>query len=488
MSGIRIEGNTSGNVAEVTANNQLEVTLPQTLADAGLAVVTGQMGDGTYTGGVTYRKTARVSLQDRLLVGIDTPEFDYNFTWTSQDTGIWQFKATTMTMSQSGGFVLFNANSTATTTTGCSLQTWRTFDCIANGALRVAFDMSFSNALPANEVHEVGLFYQTTTTAPADGVYVRFTSAGIIGVLNYNGTETTATFAAQAVTDHLGANNVFDISMQISVEGVEFYIEDQYLGFIATPNGNPFPFLTSELPVCMQSRNSGAVTGIQQMRVGHVRVTQMSVDLNIPFPHQQTGQGAMASQAQQGSTMGSTALYSNSLAAGAGAAMTNTTAALGAGLGGQFSALPTLAAGTDGIICSYQNPLGSVTVQPRTLMITGVKIMSVVTTVLAGGPLIYAYSLAYGHTAVSMATAEGTSFGTSPSTKAPRRVALGIESGMPATAAVGVLGSAAGIYQAFNSPIAVNPGEFVAICAKNFGTVTTSGVVTFLVTFDGYWI
>ena len=121
-------------------------------------------------------------------------------------------------------------------------------------------------------------------------------------------------------------------------------------------------------------------------------------------------------------------------------------------------------------------------------MITGVKIMSVVTTVLAGGPLIYAYSLAYGHTAVSMATAEGTSFGTSPSTKAPRRVALGIESGMPATAAVGVLGSAAGIYQAFNSPIAVNPGEFVAICAKNFGTVTTSGVVTFLVTFDGYWI
>ena len=55
----------------------------------------------------------------------------------------------------------------------------------------------------------------------------------------------------------------------------------------------------------------------------------------------------MSYQGQTGQTLGSTALYTNNLAAGAGAVMTNTTAALGSGLGGQFSALPTLAVGTD---------------------------------------------------------------------------------------------------------------------------------------------
>jgi hypothetical protein len=55
----------------------------------------------------------------------------------------------------------------------------------------------------------------------------------------------------------------------------------------------------------------------------------------------------MSYQGQTGQTLGSTALYTNSQAAGAGAAMTNTTAALGSGLGGQFAALPTLAISTD---------------------------------------------------------------------------------------------------------------------------------------------
>ena len=275
--------------------------------------------------------------------------------------------------------------------------------------------------------------------------------------------------------------------MQISVEGVEFYIEDQYLGTIVTPAGNPFPFLTSELPVCMQSRNSGAVTGIQQMRVGHVRVDadERRPEHPIPAPAVRAGSHGVAGPAGRGH--GQHGAVHQQSRGGRRRGDDQHHGSPRHGPGGQFSALPTLAAGTDGIVCSYQNPVGSVTVQPRTLMITGVKISSVVTTALTGGPCIYAYSLAYGHTAVSMATAEGTSFGTSPSTKAPRRVALGIET-IAATATVGVVGSAAGIYTPFASPVAVNPGEFVAICAKNFGTVTSAGVVTFLVTFDGYWI
>jgi hypothetical protein len=194
----------------------------------------------------------------------------------------------------------------------------------------------------------------------------------------------------------------------------------------------------------------------------------------------------MASQGQNGGTMGSTALFTNSLAPGAGAAMTNTTVALGSGFGGQFAAQPTLTASTDGIMQSYQNPVGGVNQTPRNLIVTGVRIQSVVTTTCVNaGPIIYVYSLAYGHTAVSMATAETASF-TSGTTKAPRRIALGVET-FPVNTTIGTIATAnGGIYITFGTPILVAPGEFIAICAKNVGTVSSSGVITFLVNFDAY--
>jgi hypothetical protein len=186
-------------------------------------------------------------------------------------------------------------------------------------------------------------------------------------------------------------------------------------------------------------------------------------------------------QGQAGQTMGSTALYTNNLAAGAGVAMTNTTAALGSGMGGQFSALPTLAVGTDGIVCSYQNPLGTIALTGKQLAITGYAVKAVVTTVLAGNatPIIYAMSLCYGHTAVSLATAEAAN------AKAPRRIALGVFT-FAAAAAVGAVSETINI--AFDRPIPVFPGEFVALAAKNLGAVTTTGVVTFIVTPNWGWV
>ena len=167
--------------------------------------------------------------------------------------------------------------------------------------------------------------------------------------------------------------------------------------------------------------------------------------------------------------------------------MTNTTAALGTGLGGQFTWQPTLAVGTDGILCSYLNPVGSVNQTPRTMMITGVRIQSAVsTTALTGGPVVEAYSLAYGHTALTLATTESGSF-TTATAKAPRRIALGFES-FASAAAVGAMSAGDAVHMSFASPIPVNPGEYIAIVAKNLGVVTTAGVITSLVTFDGYLI
>jgi hypothetical protein len=115
-----------------------------------------------------------------------------------------------------------------------------------------------------------------------------------------------------------------------------------------------------------------------------------------------------------------------------------------------------------------------------------VKVQGAVSVILAGGPVIYAYAVAFGHTAVSLATAETASFATA-TTHAPRIVPIGMES-YAATAAVGTLGAQGiGATLQLSNPIVVRPGEFVAIIARNIGTVTTTGAITITAVFDSYW-
>ena len=81
------------------------------------------------------------------------------------------------------------------------------------------------------------------------------------------------------------------------------------------------------------------------------------------------------------------------------------------------------------------------------------------------------WSLAFGHTAVSLATAEAAT------TKAPRRLALGLMA-WPIGAAIGAKPSDGDLVLQLDSPIYVNPGEFFAFVAKFvIGTATASQVI-----------
>jgi hypothetical protein len=123
-------------------------------------------------------------------------------------------------------------------------------------------------------------------------------------------------------------------------------------------------------------------------------------------------------------------------------------------------------------------PTGSTTQTPRSLIISGVWIDGIVSTAFTGGPVYYVYSLAFGHTTVSLATAEAAT------AKAPRRIPLGIQTYV-VTAPVGTLGQR--IYTPFQQPIHVAPGEFVQVVAKNVGTVTSAGVICMSIGIDARW-
>jgi hypothetical protein len=192
----------------------------------------------------------------------------------------------------------------------------------------------------------------------------------------------------------------------------------------------------------------------------------------------QTGAGFMAYQGQTGGTMGTTALYANS-ANPTAATPTNTTAALGSGLGGNFWSTFNLAVNTDGIISSFQNPTGTAALPAKTLYITGVSISSYVQAALTGGPAILQWSLAFGHTTVSLATSEAAT------SKAARRIGLGNQVVTAAQAVSTLVPN--DIVRQFQSPIVVNPGEFIQTVYKVIGTVGTAGTIAHVITFDGYW-
>lgn len=470
-----IEGAISGNQVEVNSDKEQLVALNQDPHKAGVVVLAAELNDGSVTGNREILPLG-VSLENRLAVGQDALCFNDQFNYSAQDTSNYRYPVTTQTISHSNGYIILNSGLTTGTNTNSAIQTYRSFPLFGGFGINMGVAALHTVAPQTNAVTEWGMFTATLPggAIPTDGAYFRFTTSGTFRcIINYNGTEMQS---GDLTIPALGVNQLYDIL--INEETVVFKLNGIVIYDIDTPTGQGQPFMCGAIPFAARHYIVGSSpASAMQFKISDVDINYSDINTGKPWAHTLSSYGHSIYQGQSGGTMGSTALYTNNLAPGTGTAATNTTAALGSGLGGQFAVLPTLTASTDGIIGSYQNPVGSTTQTPRTLIITGVKIDSAVTTVLVGGPVIYFYSLAFGHTAVSLATAESATI------KAPRRVPLGIQS-YAAAATVGTIGTTINIK--FESPVTVYPGEFIQLVAKNVGTVTTTGVITILVSFDGY--
>jgi hypothetical protein len=463
--------------ANVDAAGSLQVTGPTDKTKTGYNCPAIEVDAGAITGTRLF-KSQYVSHDDRLSVGIDTQSALYNFTTTAQNTGKFKHAFTTMTMTQSGGFL--NINPTLATVSGnyAFLQSWKHFTVQGDGDLHVEMTGQISAMPPTNQIFEAGLFLGTAGVAPADGVFFRLSASGLEGVIISNGTPfSTGIFMASLP---LNTNGKYTII--VTQRHVCFWVDGNLGGFIDTPAALAVPYLTMNLPLCFMMRNSGTVVGGCTVKIGTTHVSQCDLHTSKPWSEQMTTQGN-AYQGQDGDTMGSLAAYSNA-ALSAAAALTNTTAAApNTGLGGAVLVLPTLTAGTDGILFSYLNPIGSITQPPKTLVVTGVSIDAGVQLALTGGPLTLVMGVAYGHTLLSLATAETGSFVTA-TVKAPRRVPLGILSFIAAA----VAGTGVTKFTVpFKSPIVVNPGEYFAITCRNVSIVTTAGALAMTACVDHYF-
>ena len=469
--------------ANLDAGGNVKTSLPDATTPARVgALRIFSENDAGATTGTAYLKSPETSSDYRLRVGMDTIIFDDTFNGLTQNTTKWAYAAATLTATMPGaGTLNFGTVQGTAATHGAFMRSFQYMPLFGASGIAVEFHLGqFTAALVANEVFLAGVSNVSVAgTEPTDGLWLQFTSGGTICVMRYNGTTTQSGVLELNATLATGA--LYHYALVIGDSEVEIWRDNVLLGELAIPVATAQPFLQGALPVFFQKLCTGAVSNTNTMRVSDVTVSQIDIQTGKPWGLARSLAGKSGLVGQNGHTQGKTSLWTNNTAPTA-VALTNTTAAF-SGLGGIAAVLPTLAAASDGILLSYQNPAPTINITGRNLVIQGVTLQGAVSVILAGGPVIYAYAVAFGHTAVSLATAETASFATA-TTHAPRIVPLGMES-YAATAAVGVLGT--GCKLTLENPIVVRPGEFVAIIARNLGTVTTTGAITIVAAFDAYW-
>jgi len=472
---IGIQGTPSGNQAEVDATSKgLLVQNPKTLSQAGFTLQAGQIDAGSITGSALNRNTM-ISTGNRLETSLVTPLFTDTFNYTAQDSARWNVALTTFTQGYASGFTVFNNGAVTTASATAMMRSYWQHPIPTEGALVFRMFGFQTQTAQANCTNEFGFLFASGTSAPTDGVFFRYDSTGNLrGVINYNGTETTSAVLTPPTVNQISRWNIV-----LDENHAEFWINGILYASVAPPVAQGQPLMHGTVQVGVRMYHGGSTPAVaNQLKISDIDVWATDGNINKAWPISRAEQGYMAYQGVGGMAVGSTALISNS-ANPTAAVPTNTTAALGSGLGGIFWETASLAVTpVDGIISSYQVTADTINISGRKLVITGISWQSIVQTVLAGGPFVYSHFLCFGHTAVSLATGEAAA------AKAPRRIALGVST-FAATAAVGSLG--ANISRQFASPIVVNPGEFIATVVRQNGTVGTSGTIQHLITFDGYW-
>ena len=491
MAGIRLEGNTSGNVAEVTTNNELKVALSQALASIGGAINFSQNDAGDAIGTQTL-KSPETSQDYRVRIGMDSVLFRDTFNAAAQNTGFWAYTFTTMTAAQPGaGTVNFGAVQGTAANHGAFMRSWRYFPVVGTAPLSVEFTAGvFTALLAANEVWAMGLGLPGgAAVLPTDGVFLKCTNTGWELITRFNNTETSSGIIVQPSGITLASFEKWAIV--IGEQEINVWRDDVLLYTASAPQAQGQFFQQAALPLFMQKFCTGSVTNTNTMRVSDVTVTLMDLDTTRDWSVAMAGSGLNSAIAQGGATQGGTSTQPNStIPTTALPSNTALTANLPAGLGGQGLATLWNLAATDMILNSYTNPAGGINQTPKTLFLTGCRInfavFSAALTAPAAGTHLFQVSLAFGHTADSLATAESASF-TTATAKSPRRKALGLVAITNGAAPIGTPADNR-IDTVFSTPIVVNPGERVAVVVKMLnGAATATGGLYYTIDYDGFW-
>lgn len=378
-------------------------------------------------------RSAYVSENGRLRVGMDTVQFYDAFDGTNVQYNLWTSAATTQTIAQANSFVTLNNGAITTINTNSRIESQKDFIYQGTFPLYTQFKWKTPNVPQANAIIEIGFLECTGAATPTQGAFFRWASAAgfFMAMVNTGGTETNTLLNIPTINDvHTG-----EILVQNRL--ATFWIDGTTVATINLPATVPTAWTNQTCPFGARVINLGTVPGTApQISISEVCVSLVDLQAGRDYD-EQLAIGMARSSWQKpvfATDWGQTANWSNTAQASS-TALTNTTAPNGwqANLGGEFAIQQPLGTATDFLLFAYQVPAS------RTLVIRRIIISPVVVTgAAAGANAVQMYWAAgFGASAVSLATAESP-----PTSWAPRRIPLGIST-LPATAAVGAVSSPA---------------------------------------------
>jgi hypothetical protein len=483
MSQIRTGAGAPG-LANVDANNNLNVVLPLSEVQAGFAAMTSEVDSGVVLGDRLMR-APEVSEDFRTRVGVDTPLFSLSFEGTNVPTALIQQTLSTMTTSQASNFFVLNAGNAVASLNAAQVRTYRTFPLFGSFTLYIDMVLREGNPTATNAISEWGIGYVAGTSPPTDGIFFRRLPGGqLLGVLNFNGTELAENIDTTNVPNRSGSGLYDPTEAQHYLiarqdDQVSFWINDVLVARIKYSSIAPLGVSTAAAPIVARVYNNGAASAGRRIELGLLSATMGDLDLGgKPWPHSMAGAGLSGIQAPPGVAAGQNANYVNSTAP-ASATLSNTAAGYTT-LGGQWQAAAVAGSETDYALFAYQVPAGTAALAGRTFYVTGIRIgETVVQGAAVATTTVFQWALGVGSSAVSLATTDAAT------TSSPKRVALGSQS-IASGAAIGSL--APGFSHNFNTPQPAPSGTFVHIILKvPQGAATPSLVFRGTVMVEGYF-
>lgn len=468
----------SGVVAEVDVHRQAAVVLNSDMSKAGYAMIGCRNDDGAVSG-VTDDRNPEADADYRARVAVETLLFHESFAGAALNSSQWSSNVTTMATAVAGGYLKLNSASNAAASTVARVTSYRTIPIFQPFPTYLDFPVQIAAASVgiANTTIEVGLFIATGTAAPTDGVFVRINASGEMRlVCSFGGVETqsglidyTATIAAWGA-ELLPVNADRHFVLGFTAHDIELWIDDVLVTKLEQPAGIPSFATAQQLPISYRIYHGATPpASATQLWIGTVTVSCSGLANAPSFAEVVALQGGGGYQGQSGGTMGQTCNWTNSTEP-ANATLSNTTPGYTT-LGGQWSFAAPAGAVTDFVLFSYTVPAAAAGSHNKNMLVKYLRIDAVnVGAAVATTATVLQWAIAVGATADSLATAEGAT------TKAPRRIVVGIQSWVVGAAIGAPVESISLDFS--KAPLLAEPGTRIQIIVRvPIGTATASQVI-----------
>jgi hypothetical protein len=414
-------------------------------------------------GGYPINATENAALR----ISLDNLAFFDQVDGTQINTNSWLTSVSTMAAAQASGFIFLNSGASVASGGYAILQSIKAVPLYAHEPMEFSYNAIVTPA--TNTVIELGCGTATTTTAPTDGVFFRWTASLLQCVLNNAGTETKLTVNPSLIPGTTGTNLFVVVLVE---DGALFFINDVLVGELDIPSGQGYPTDGGRQKLLARVYTTGVAGTAPALKIGQCSAIQQVINQNKLWQAFLAGIGRGAYQSPVTAFL-QTANHANSTSP-VSATLANATAGYTT-LGGRYQFAAPASAATDFALFGFQVPAG------YQLYVSSVAIAAMNTgATVATTPTVLDWSVAVNSSSVDLGTAESP-----PATYAPRRSALGMH-GFQVGALAGA--QAPDLVRTFDPPLVVDGGRFFhTIVQVPVGTATASQVVRGDVLVNGYF-